>query len=158
MQVVDFRFHLVVHPVDFSIPASRYCNPVGPPEYPPIPEVLVDAIAAFVHETMMAGAKEQQVVETRLAAGRPVPNMVRIDEAAVSATGKRAAFVTRPQGTADGGRHNPGLAPDAKRSAVFVIDDSHPVRIAAEAPDRFHGQGGVACIVGERGVVDMDVD
>jgi hypothetical protein len=58
VQVVDFLFHLVVHPVDFAKPAGRYCNPIRPPEYPPILEVLVDAIAAFVHETMMAGAKE----------------------------------------------------------------------------------------------------
>ena len=112
-QVVDFLFHLVVHPVDFSIPAGRHGNPIRPPEYPTILEVLVDAIVAFVHEAVMARAKEQQVVETRLAAGRPMPNMVRVGEATVPAAGKRAVFVARPQGTADGRRNAPRLAPDA---------------------------------------------
>ena len=53
------------HPVGFAIPTSRHGYPVGPPENPAIPDVLVDSIAAFVYEAVMAGAKEQQVVEIR---------------------------------------------------------------------------------------------
>ena len=62
-------------------------------EKPAIWKVLVDAKAAFVHECVVPSAQQHQVVERGFAAGRPVLNMMGIEEATVSAARERAAVV-----------------------------------------------------------------
>src|SRR5207245_5684823 len=66
---------------------SRDLNP------PPIeePSLFVDGIAALVHRAMVAAAEQDEVVERRRAAVSPMLHMVRVDEAAILATGEAAA-------------------------------------------------------------------
>jgi len=57
---------------------------------------------AFPHQSLDRG----------VAAIRPVPDVVRIDETAMAAARKAAAAVTRLQGPAQCRRYGAGLAPD----------------------------------------------
>ena len=50
---------------------------------------------AFVHEVMMASTQQHQIVETRLTAIGPVPDVMTIDEFMVRAARKTASLVAK---------------------------------------------------------------
>ena len=106
------RIDFIVEHVRGTITAIRHGFSVGSPEIPAIQVVFRNREATFVHQSMMARAQQQQIVETDLTAGRPVLDMVCIDKALIRATRKYTAPVPRPQGTFDGRGHTTGLAAD----------------------------------------------
>src|SRR5512145_1012519 len=71
----------------------RYRAPIRAAEVPAVVLVTSDRVAALVHEPMMRRAQEHRIREARLAALRPVPHVVRIDEAGMRAARERAAAV-----------------------------------------------------------------
>src|SRR5205809_4690046 len=58
-------------------------------------------VAGLVHKTMVPRAEQNKVLEPRLAAVRPVPNVVGVQEAPVLAAGKAASAVAALQRTPD---------------------------------------------------------
>jgi hypothetical protein len=81
VEVLLRRIDVVIAHVLGTITAGRHRTAVGPLEKPSIAVVFLDAEAALVHQPMVRGAQEHQVRETGLAAGRPVLDMMGIDEA-----------------------------------------------------------------------------
>jgi hypothetical protein len=134
--------HIVITHIRSAITASRHRAPVRPPEEPPVAIILIDPEAALVHQRVVLAAEQHQVGETRFTARRPVLDVVRIDEASASAAGEAAPLVACPERPFDGFRHDTGLAPDAQRLVMPVLDQHDAVRIAADAPHRFDGQAG----------------
>jgi hypothetical protein len=58
---------------------------------------LVDDVAAFVDEAVVAAADQEEVVEVGLAAAGPVLDVVAVDVHAVFAAGEAAMVVARPE-------------------------------------------------------------
>jgi hypothetical protein len=90
-----------------------------------------------VHQPVVCRAQQHRVRKTGLAAGRPVFDMVGIDETRPPTPGESATFVPRPQGPPDHRRHDPRLATDTQRFAILILDDDNPVGVAGEPPHRF---------------------
>src|SRR5207247_7133180 len=84
---------------------------------PAIPEAdlsareLDDRVPALVHERVVTTTKQDEVVELRLPATCPVPDVVRIEEAAALAAGEAAAAVPRLQRPAHRCWNRPRLPP-----------------------------------------------
>ena len=55
--------------------------------------LVFDSEAALVHEPVVATAEQEQVRQLRLAAVRPVLDVVGVDESALGAAGKATAAV-----------------------------------------------------------------
>ena len=62
-------------------------------EHPALIEVLIDPEAAFVHERVVLRAQQHQIIERRVAAVRPVLDMVNVQVPSVIAPGERAAVM-----------------------------------------------------------------
>ena len=67
-----------------------------PDEWYKVPVVFPDREAAFMTQLVVRLAQQHQVLETRLAAARPVNDVMRVDEARAAATRKATAPITRP--------------------------------------------------------------
>jgi hypothetical protein len=57
--------------------------------------LVVDGVTAFVDESVVAAAEQQDVVQAGHAAARPVLDVMAVDEVAVVAAGKSATVVAR---------------------------------------------------------------
>jgi len=152
------RIHIIISRVLRTVTAGRHRTTVRPLEEPAIPVVLLDAEAAFVHQPVVPRAEQHQVPETRLATGRPVFDMVDIDEARMPAAGKLTTLVARPQSAFDRGWNDPGFAPDAQRFAVLVLDDDKAVAVAGEPPHGLDRQPGPAFALRECHMIDVHGD
>src|SRR5690606_11333862 len=76
------------------------------------------------------------VRELRLAAVRPVDDVMRMREHRPTATGVATAAVARLQRALDRRRNASGLAADAERLAVRIVDDADQRAVAREPPRR----------------------
>ncbi len=85
-----------------------------------------------MNRVMMEAAQRHEVGRFRLAAVRPVLDMMRIDVTRVRAAGKAAAFVAGVQHAAERSGNGPRLAADVERLAVVVFDQRDHARIAGE--------------------------
>ena len=75
------------------VAAVRYGNPIRPHEVPVVTEILLNAKATFMHQRVMPGAQQHQVIQARLATIRPMLNMVTMQVTAIATTGEGAAVV-----------------------------------------------------------------
>ena len=111
----------------------------------------------------MPAAEQDEVVHARLAALRPVLDVVGIDEAMVLAAREAAAAVAAPERSTQGGRNRTCLAPDRERLAVPLLQLDHGV-IAGKPPGGFRREprplGELAAALGacERRLVDVHDD
>jgi hypothetical protein len=94
--VFALRPDIVVRHVRQTISRFRHGAAVRPAEEPAIAVVFADGEAALVAQLVMCLAQQHQVLETRLAAVRPVFDVMRIDEALTAAARKTTAAVARP--------------------------------------------------------------
>jgi hypothetical protein len=94
--VLALRPDIVVRHIRQTISRRRHGAAVRPAEEPAVPVVFADCEATLVTQLVMRLAQEHQVIETRLAAVRPVFYVMRIDEALAAAARKTTASVTRP--------------------------------------------------------------
>src|SRR5262245_30106703 len=84
---------VVIRRVFATESVRRYRAAIRAAEVPAVVLVASDRVAALVHQPMMRGTQEHRIREARLAALRPVPHVVGIDEAGVGAARERAAAV-----------------------------------------------------------------
>jgi hypothetical protein len=56
--------------------------------------VLFATEAALVHESMMMATQQHEIIETRLSAITPVPDVVSVDEMPVGSARETASFVS----------------------------------------------------------------
>lgn len=75
----------------------------------------------LVHEPVMVTTELHEIVEARLTAVSPVPDVVPVDEMLVCAAWKSAIFVSRLQRASHCGRNNPGFSADRQRLAFFIF-------------------------------------
>jgi hypothetical protein len=115
------------------ITACRYGDSVGPFEAPAIPVVSFDAKTTFMHESVMLRAQQHQVIQTCFAAGRPVLNVMGINETLVSAAREYASFVSGPKGAFNGGGDRTSFATDIQRFTILVVNDYNRVAVATKA-------------------------
>src|SRR5690606_41703987 len=78
------------------IPARRHRPPARPPEEPPVPIVLLDPEPALVHQRVMPRAQQDQILEARLPAARPMHHVMRFDETRSPTPREAAAAIPRP--------------------------------------------------------------
>ena len=78
------------------ITTARHCDAVRAEETPAVPIILLDFEAAFVHQPMMGVAQKDEIGQARLAAGRPVLDMVGVHKAFSMTAGETATAVPRP--------------------------------------------------------------
>src|SRR5690606_1650911 len=121
-KVLIFNSQTIVARIRGAIAASRHRTSIRSPEEPAIAIIFLDAEAALVHQRVMLRAKQHQVGEARLAARRPVLDVVGVDEALAPAAGKTAASVACPERAFDCLRHDASLATDAQRVAMLVLN------------------------------------
>ena len=95
---------------------------VGPHETECAVGERLNGDAAFVHGAMMMTTQQHEVGGFRLAAVRPVLNVMGIDIARVRAPWKAATPVTSFQCAAERWRNAPGFLPDIQRFALFVLE------------------------------------
>src|SRR5690606_20689056 len=95
-QVLALRVRPAVGEIIGVIAAGRDGDAVRPAEEPAVAVVLLDSEPALVHQPVVAVAEQEQVGEARLAARRPVRDVVRIDVAPPAAAGEAAALVAGP--------------------------------------------------------------
>ena len=127
--------------------------------------VALDGVAALVHEAMVLPAEEDEVVEARLAAVRPVLAVVGLQMAAALAAGETAGVVVAGlEQPAQRRGDRAAAAADADGEAV-ALDLRHDVGVAAEPAgglgrdQRAVLELGAATAIGaERGGVDVDDD
>ena len=75
---------------------------VGAKERPVVQEIPVDPEATLVHQRVMPGAQEQQVIDSGLAAVRPVLDVMALDETTVIVSREGASVVVScPNGPLD---------------------------------------------------------
>ena len=98
--------------------------------------------SALVDQPVMVPAQQHEVVERRLAAVRPVFDVVAVEKRTMRAAGKTAAAVPRAQGSPDNGWNGPGLAADGQRLAVLICDKPHDRGIAGDTSGCFRGNVG----------------
>jgi hypothetical protein len=95
----------------------------------------LDAVAALVHEPVMAPAEQHEVLEARLAAAAPVADVMRIDEEPVLTAREAAAAVAPLQRPSYRRRDGAGLPADGERLPVpFPHTDDR--RVAGKPPAR----------------------
>ena len=114
------------------------------------------AEAAFVHEPMMGRAEDHQIVQRRLAAFRPMPDVVRVQIPFMMATGERAAAVAREQGALERGWNRALPAPDIEGASVVVADDRCEGTIATQPAYRRQRQIRLAAAPAQCGRIDVD--
>jgi hypothetical protein len=110
-----------------------------------IDRVLVIALylePALVQQRVMKRAEQREVLKARRSALRPMLDVVRVDVAAVVASGERAVPVARPERALERSRDGPALAANVERRAVLVLDDRDEAPVAGEAPDSLDRQVG----------------
>ena len=111
----------------------------------------------------MPAAEQDEVVHARLAAARPVLDVVGIDEAMVLAAREAAAAVAAPERSTQGGRNRACLPPDRERLAVTLLQLDHG-GIAGKPPGGFRrkcrplGELAAALSACKRRLVDVHDD
>jgi hypothetical protein len=94
--------------------------------------VALDRVTTLVHEAVVPIAKEDEVLEARLAAVRPVLAVMSLQMAPTLAAGETARrVVARLEEPAKRGRHGTAAAADAHGKAV-ALDLRHDVGVAAK--------------------------
>ncbi|GIU94528.1 MAG: hypothetical protein KatS3mg012_0985 [Gaiellaceae bacterium] len=102
--------------------------------------VVLERVAALVHEPVVVEAEQDEVVEARLAATGPVNAVVGLQVPAALAAGEPAgAVVAGLERAAQGGRDAVASAPDAERDAG-ALDARQGLRVAAEPARRLRGE------------------
>jgi hypothetical protein len=94
---------------------------------------LRDRVAALVYEAVVTATQEDEVVDPRLTATRPVPDVVGIEETPVLAARETAAAITRLQGSSQRRRDRARLPADGERLAL-ALPDLDERGIAGKAP------------------------
>ena len=87
-----------------------------------------------------------------------MPDVVRIDEALVPATGKDAALVPCMECPFDRRRHDARFAADTQWLAAAILHEDDLVAVAGDAPDRLDRQTRPAKAVGQRRLIDVHGD
>jgi hypothetical protein len=94
---------------------------------------------ALVHRPVVHAAEQQQVVELRRAAVRPVLHVVRVAVAALTAGEATCVAVPLLERPADRRRHGPAPPPDVEHVALRVVCHLDQRGVAREPPRRFRG-------------------
>src|SRR5690606_18186643 len=95
-EILFRRIDTIVRHLLRPIPARRHRTPVRPPEEPPVPTVLLDPEPALVHQRVMPRAQQDQILEARLPAARPMHHVMRFDETRSPTPREAAAAIPRP--------------------------------------------------------------
>ena len=132
--------NIIVQHITRTISAGRNGPSVRTFEEPAILVVTLERKSTLVHELVMPGAQQHQVVETGVATSRPMLYVMRVDKARVVTTGKRTAFVPCDQGALDGRWHGSGLATDIQWLPTLIFADNHRMTIATQSFDTFDGE------------------
>ena len=98
--------------VTWNVPGFGYQLVFRGPKYNPATPVPFTNKTTLVHEPVMVTTELHEIVEARLTAVSPVPDVVSIDEMLVRAARKSAVFVSRLQRASHCGRNNPGFSAD----------------------------------------------
>ena len=125
VDVVDIIIDHVLCPITAAWDGTS----VGSFEEPAVLVVTFDTKTPFVHELMVTLAQQHQVLETRFTAGRPVSDVMGIDEARVVATRKHTALVSCSQCTFDRRGYGASLAANAEWIALFVFNDDNCIAV-----------------------------
>jgi hypothetical protein len=83
-----------------------------------------------MHRSMMEPTQTHQIVRLRLAAVRPVDDVMSIQVAAVCASGKSATLVSRFQHPPQRRRDRAGLAPGIQWLALLALDHRNQAGVA----------------------------
>ena len=97
----------------------------------------------------MVGAEQYEVFKIRLAAVRPVNDVVRVQPAAVVAPRIAAGAVARLQRPAHPDGNRPGAAPDRQRRAAGVVDNPDNRPVAQQPPHRRRRQVGGSALAAQ---------
>jgi hypothetical protein len=97
-----------------------------------------DPEALLVHRSVMAPAKQHEIVEPRLSAIRPVFDVMCIAEA-VPAAREAAPSIPVVEGSANDGRHGPALAAHIEHRPIGGVAHDDTARITSDAPGRSRG-------------------
>src|SRR5215218_8418295 len=124
-----------------------------------------DLVASLVQQAVVEAAEENEIVDARRPAMRPVPDVMGIDGAVVRAAGETAASVAATQCAAQRGRHRARLATDAQRPSG-TLDQRDDGGVAGKPPrglgsERLAVGKLAAAVVGpvpQRGGIDVDED
>ena len=118
------------------VAAMRYGNPIRPHEVPVVTKILLNAKTTFMHQRVMPGAQQHEVIQARLATIRPMLNMVTMQVTTISTAGESAAVVVSgPQGSLNRCRHNAGLAANAQWLALVIFGDHNGMAVTAKSFD-----------------------
>jgi hypothetical protein len=96
LEILALRPDIVVRHVCQTISRRRHSAAVRPAEEPAVAVVFADGETSLVAQLVMRLAEEHQIFETRLAAVRPVFDVMRINEALAAAPRETTSAVTRP--------------------------------------------------------------
>ena len=111
---------------------------IGPEEVRGAVIPKLDSESFFVDGPVVVSAQEDEILELRRTAVRPVAYMVRIAVVAVT-PGKPAPLVPVRERAADSRRDGPGLAADVQNGAIQVVAHGDGGGIARHAANRLRG-------------------
>lgn len=138
-------------------------RPVGPAEDEGPFRAGLDREASLVQQVVVEEAQLEEVVEGGLAALRPVPDVMGLDEAPLVAAGKAATAVTAAKRPPDPGRDAPGLPSHTEGPPAFRKEHPEQARVAGDPPDGLGGHprpllqlGAPPLASGEGSGVDVD--
>jgi hypothetical protein len=114
---------------------------IGPGEYQRAVVGHAQRVAALVQQPVMPAAQLHQVGQLRLAAVRPVLDVVCIHVAMMRAARKAAAAVAKPQGPADRRRHGACLAAH-RQDLLPVVEYRHQAGLAAQPAEGLAREAG----------------
>ena len=120
-------------------PISRPRNhpPVRPHKAQPVIVFVPDREPAFVHKPVVMRAEQHEIADGRLAACRPMLDVMRMHVEPIATAREGAAAVARPERTAQLRRDDALLAPDVERRAVMILNDLDDAAVAGEAAQDF---------------------
>lgn len=95
---------------------------------------------AFMYDMMMVVTQRDQIREFRFTAIGPVLDVMPFGEARVMASREAAATIACLQGTGNSWGYGAGLAADAQRLAVFVVEHADHRGIAGEPACSFNSE------------------
>jgi hypothetical protein len=103
---------------------------IGPAELDAAVGGPLDVEPVFVHQPVVMAAEQYKIIDRSVAAIRPVPDVMRIDETAMAAAREAASAVARLQGTAQCRWYGPGLAADIEWIARVVFRYTYQAAVA----------------------------
>ena len=143
--------------------AFSQCLSLGKLDRPAValPKVVAASLAGqhleapLVQQPVVVRAQQHEVLQARLPAVRPVPDMMRVQPPRVRAPRKAAGPVASGERPAHRRRHSSGLPSDRQGFPVPVLDDPHRGAVAQQPLHGLDRQVRGASLAAQRGFIHV---